>query len=41
VILAAAAALSLSNPEYVDRSREFILFNLYERQSADRMKASG
>ena len=41
VILAAALALSLSNPGYVDRGREVILLNLYERQSAERMRGSG
>lgn len=41
VILAAALALSVSNPGYVDRGREVILLNLYERQSAERMRGSG
>jgi hypothetical protein len=41
VILAAALTLSLSNPGYVDRGREFLMLNLYEKQSAERMKRSG
>ena len=41
MILGAALALSLANPGYVDRGREVILLNLYERQSAERMRGSG
>lgn len=41
VILGAALLLSLANPGYVDRGREVILLNLYERQSAERMRGSG
>lgn len=37
MILAAVLALSLANPGYVDRGREYLLLNLYEKQSADRM----
>lgn len=37
VIIAAALALSVTNPQYVDQGREYLLLNLYEKQSKERM----
>lgn len=40
-IIATAFVLSVTNPQYVDGGREYLLMTLYERQSAERLKASG
>ena len=40
VIIAAALALSVTNPQYVDQGREYLLLNLYQKESKERMSGT-